>query len=351
MSDQSAAIKLTQYSRGAGCGCKIAPQVLQEILGSPVDLIKDHRLIVGNEGNEDAAVYDIGSDQALIFTSDFFMPVVDDAYDFGKIAAANAISDVYAMGGKPVMALALLGWPVDKLPAALANEVMRGAREVCAKAGISLAGGHSIDSAEPIFGLAVNGFVAKENLKRNNSAKAGDLLFLSKAIGTGIMSTAMKRNLLQAEHYLPLISQMSELNNMGEWLGKLKTVNSMTDVTGFGLLGHLLEMMKGAGLTAELKLSDIPQIEGLEQYLSQNIFPDAAFRNWNAYQSDLKMEAGVNSTLAFQLLPDPQTNGGLLFSVAPSGVSEMLDLCKTQEHKIFAIGRVVEKEEKHIRVI
>lgn len=351
MSTKPSEIKLTHFSRGAGCGCKIAPQVLREILGTHSEAIRDPRLIVGNEGNEDAAVYDLGNGQHLVFTSDFFMPIVDDAYDFGRIAAANALSDVYAMGGKPALALALLGWPVDKLPATLAGEVMRGAREICEQAGISLAGGHSIDSAEPLFGLAVNGLVTQENLKRNNTAKAGDWIYLTKAIGTGIMSTALKRGLLKTEHYTVLISQMTELNRIGEELGKLKFVTSMTDVTGFGLLGHLLEMMKGAGTSAELRLKDIPQMEGLSDYLKQNIFPDASFRNWNAYQADLKVESGVDATLAFQLLPDPQTNGGLLFTVRPESEAELKALLS--QHRISAkvIGRVTESGEKTVRLL
>lgn len=350
MSQAFTEIKLTQYSRGAGCGCKIAPQVLNEILGSNALNFADPRLLVGNQGNEDAAVYELGGEELLVFTSDFFMPVVDDAYAFGQIAAANALSDVYAMGAKPALALALLGWPVEKLPAALAVEVMRGAREKCAEAGIVIAGGHSVDSAEPLFGLAVNGFVRKEKLKRNNGARSGDLLYLTKGLGTGILSTAMKRNLLQPEDGQALVQHMSKLNRIGEELGALKALHAMTDVTGFGLLGHLLEMMKGAGLSAELHLSKVPRLAELNAYLSMGIFPDAAFRNWNAYQNELQIAEGADATLAFQLLPDPQTNGGLLLSVHPDATTDVENMLRGAGLYAEPIGMVKEAGEKTVRV-
>ncbi|HEV2832994.1 MAG TPA: selenide, water dikinase SelD, partial [Hanamia sp.] len=271
-------IKLTEYSRGAGCGCKISPQVLEEILHSEI-AFPNNNLLVGNNSNDDAAVYDLGNGTALISTTDFFMPIVDDAFDFGRVAAANAISDVYAMGGKPVLAVAVLGWPIEKLSSSLAKKVIEGARTICAEANIPLAGGHSIDSAEPFFGLAVNGIVPVSNLKRNNTAKEGDLLFLTKPIGVGILSTAQKRKLLKEEHLKVLIDQLTTLNKVGEELGKIKGVSSMTDVTGFGLAGHLIEMAEGSGLSTELYYSRLCIAEGVLQYLSERIVPDATNRN------------------------------------------------------------------------
>ncbi len=348
MSTPEPEFKLTQFSRGAGCGCKIAPQVLSEILKGHGSFFEDPRLLVGNSGNEDAAVYDLGEGNALIATTDFFMPVVDDAFAFGQIAAANAISDVYAMGGKPALALAILGWPIDKLPASLAAKVMEGARDTCTKAGILIAGGHSVDSAEPLFGLSVNGFVKQKYLKRNSSAKAGDLVFLTKGIGTGILSTAMKRGVLELKHQKTLVEHMSQLNSLGEKLGQISGVSAMTDVTGFGLMGHGIEMAKGSGTSMELLFEHIPQMETLKTYLDMNILPDASFRNWNAYQGETQIEKSVDMNLAFKLLPDPQTNGGLLFTVHPDAEKEIQDLLHKNGYAAFssAIGRMLEKQEK-----
>lgn len=345
-------IKLTQYTRGGGCGCKISPKILEEILHNSQAGITYPNLLVGNSTNDDAAVYDIGNGMALVSTTDFFMPIVDDAKDFGRIASANAISDVYAMGGKPLMAIAILGWPVDSLPASLAQEVLAGSREICAEAGIPLAGGHSIDTKEPMFGLAVTGILPIEQLKRNNTAGEGDLIFLTKPIGTGILSTAQKRGLLKEEHRLSMISQMTNLNKTGEALGKISAVSAMTDVTGFGLLGHLVEMAEGAGLSAELHYSRIPVNASAKEYLQQRIVPDATFRNWNSYSARTGFEKGVNVMEAFNLLPDPQTNGGLLFSVHPEAVEEVSNLL--QEHGlgdfIQPIGKFIPKEEKTVLV-
>ncbi|MBC7689304.1 MAG: selenide, water dikinase SelD, partial [Aquabacterium sp.] len=240
-------IKLTQYSHGAGCGCKIAPKILDEILTSNFARPDNDKLIVGNHSKDDAAVYDLGNGTALISTTDFFMPIVDDPFEFGRIASANAISDVYAMGGKPILAIAILGWPINILPPAVAQRVIEGSRSICVEAGIPLAGGHSIDSPEPIFGLAVNGLVAVENIKQNNLAKQGDLLFLTKPLGVGILTTAEKKGLLLSQHIGVAAKQMMQLNKVGEALGKIKGVSAMTDVTGFGLLGHLVEMAEGSG--------------------------------------------------------------------------------------------------------
>lgn len=346
------AIRLTQYSRGGGCGCKISPKVLEEILQNSAGLPENKNLLVGNSSNDDAAVYDMGNGMALVSTTDFFMPIVDDAYDFGRVASANAISDVYAMGGKPLMAIAILGWPVEILPANLAQEVLNGARKICAEAGIPLAGGHSIDTKEPMFGLAVTGILPIEQLKRNNTAGEGDLIFLTKPIGTGILSTAQKRGVLKEEHAVNLISQMTNLNKTGEALGKINAVSAMTDVTGFGLLGHLVEMAEGANLSAELYYSRIPVSEGVKEYLSQKIVPDATYRNWNSYSSKVGFEKGVNVMEAFNLLPDPQTNGGLLFSVKAAAIDEVTASLTASglENFIQPIGRFIKSEDKIIQV-
>lgn len=340
-------VRLTQYSRGAGCGCKIAPQVLEEILHSEFSFPENKNLLVGNSSKDDAAVYDMGNGNALISTTDFFMPIVDDAFDFGRIASANAISDVYAMGGKPLMAIAVLGWPIEKLPPSLAKKVMAGAREICAESGIVLAGGHSIDSAEPFFGLAVNGMVAIKNLKRNDTAKEGDLLFLSKPLGVGILATAQKRNVLKEEHAKILIEQLTGLNKIGEALGEIEGVSAMTDVTGFGLAGHLIEMAEGSGLSAELYYSRLCITEGAKEYLSQRIIPDATYRNWNSYGKKVAFEKDVNVMEAFSVLPDPQTNGGLLIAVNPGAVAEVREVFNQfgLENFIEPIGMFVVKSE------
>ncbi len=349
---ESPDIKLTQYSRGAGCGCKIAPAVLQEILKTDEVQPLNDRLLVGNSTNDDAAAYDLGNGTALISTTDFFMPVVDSAYDFGRIAAANAISDVYAMGGKPVLAIAILGWPIEKLPASLARQVLEGARNICNEAGIPLAGGHSIDSTEPIFGLSVNGLCKTDHLKRNNTAKAGDLLFLTKPIGSGILSTAQKRGVLKKEDEEDLIKYLAQVNKIGEKLGAISGVRAMTDVTGFGLAGHLTEMANGSDLSAEIYYSGLQVMSGVREYLSQRIVPDATYRNWNAYGSNINFDAGVNVMEAFSLLPDPQTNGGLLIAVAPESADEVISLLQQSgmpDH-IQPIGTMINKTDKVILV-
>ncbi len=346
------AVRLTQYSHGAGCGCKISPKVLDEILKSNLSIPEDKNLLVGNSSKDDAAVYDLENGMALISTTDFFMPIVDDAFDFGRIAAANSISDVYAMGGKPLMAIAVLGWPVEKLPTALAQKVIEGGRTICKEAGIPLAGGHSIDSTEPIFGLAVTGIVDKGNLKKNNTAGEGDLIFLTKPIGVGILSTAQKRGLLKEEHLQVMIRQMTTLNQAGEELGKIKTVTAMTDVTGFGLLGHLIEMADGSGLTAEINYNKIAVIAGAKEFITRRVFPDATTRNWNSYYEKVRFEKGIDVMEAFTLLPDPQTNGGLLFSVKESSKAEVVSLLEKLGLKDFTepIGKFISKGEKTVEV-
>jgi selenide,water dikinase len=345
-------IKLTQFSRGAGCGCKIAPKVLDEILKTNFSIPADKKLLVGNSSKDDAAAYDLGNGTALISTTDFFMPIVDDAFDFGRIASANAISDVYAMGGKPILAIAILGWPVEKLPAELAQKILDGSRKICGEAGIPLAGGHSIDSAEPIFGLAVNGLVDIKDLKKNNTAKAGDLIFITKPLGVGVLSTAQKRGVIKEEHVGIMINQMAQLNKIGAVLGKIEGVTAMTDVTGFGLLGHLIEMAEGSNCSAEINYSLLPVADGVKGYLSQRIVPDATYRNWNSYSTKTTFEKGVNVMEAFNLLPDPQTNGGLLIAVDKDSVTEVKELLKVNglENFVEPIGQFAAAAEKTITV-
>lgn len=345
-------VKLTQFSRAAGCGCKIAPAQLQEILFTANTLPLFSNLITGNAGNEDAAVYDLGNGEAIISTTDFFMPVVDDAFDFGSIASANAISDVYAMGGTPVMAIAILGWPIDKLPATLAQQVLEGARDVCAKANIPLAGGHSVDSAEPFFGLAVTGRIASTNIKKNNTAEEGDAVFITKPIGTGILSTAQKRGLITDEHAVSMVAQMKTLNSIGIYLGSLKEVTGMTDITGFGLMGHLIEMAEGANLSVSIDYVSIPIADGVKEYLNQKAVPDATYRNWNAYNKKVKFEKGVNVMEAFTLLPDPQTNGGLMFTISANDEDLFLKNFKIENptQQLWKIGNFISLEEKTVIV-
>jgi selenide, water dikinase len=346
-------IKLTQFSHGAGCGCKISPKQLQEILQSNVVMPNDAKLLVGNSTKDDAAVYDLGNDQLLISTTDFFMPIVDDAFAFGCIAATNAISDVYAMGGKPLMAIAILGWPIDKLPTALAQKVLDGARTICNEAGIPLAGGHSIDSTEPIFGLSVNGLVHRKNLKQNDTAKAGNLLLLTKPLGVGILATAEKRAVLEEVHIGLAAKQMMQLNKVGEALGNVEGVCALTDVTGFGLAGHLIEMCEGAGLSADVYWNQLPWITpDLKEYISKRIVPDASFRNWNSYGTQIGFGPGVDVMQAFSLLPDPQTSGGLLIAVAPAALAEVQAILQANDLAAFTqpIGQMKERGEKMLDV-
>lgn len=310
-------IKLTQFSRGAGCGCKVAPSVLQEMLVNTKSTKAFSNLLVGNDSNDDAAVYDLHNGTCLISTTDFFMPIVDDAFDFGRIAATNALSDVYAMGGKPIMALAILGWCIDKLPTSLASDVLRGAREVCDTANIPLAGGHTVDSAEPFFGLAVNGLVEKQNLKRNDTAQVNDLLYLTKPIGTGIITTAHKRGLANHDALQKVIDVMTQLNVAGEMFGKMSFVHAMTDVTGFGLVGHLLEMCNGSDLSAEINYNTVPVMEEAKAFAKQFVYPDNTMRNWKSYEEQVQ---GIGSESLLTLC-DPQTSGGLLIAVAPEAHS------------------------------
>jgi selenide,water dikinase len=318
-------IKLTQYSHGAGCGCKISPKILDEILHSSFSMPDNDRLLVGNHSKDDAAVYDLQNGSALISTTDFFMPIVDDPYNFGRIASANAISDVYAMGGNPVLAIAILGWPINVIPPIVARRVIEGSKSICLEAGIPLAGGHSIDSPEPIFGLAVNGLVDIKNLKQNNTAKKGDVLLLTKKIGVGILTTAEKKNQLREEDKLLAAEQMMQLNKVGARLGKVSGVHAMTDVTGFGLLGHLIEMAEGSGLSAKLNFQQVPLIsEKLIEYVEMGAVPGGTNRNWDSYGHKVHLEKTDAMSLHKNILADPQTSGGLLVSVGKESLDEVV---------------------------
>ena len=342
-------IKLTQYSKGSGCGCKIAPDQLKTILQTNSKEIIDSNLMVGNKENDDAAVYIIDQFNAIISTTDFFTPIVDDAFDFGRIAACNALSDVYAMGGKPMMAIAILGWPIDKIPTSIAQQVLEGARSVCYKAGISLSGGHSIESSEPIFGLAVTGLATVNYIKKNSTAQIDDYLFLSKPLGLGILSAAQKRGIIKPQDEKKMIEIMSALNNLGSALGKIDGVNALTDITGFGLVGHLTEMTKAAGVSANIDLKSMPIIDGIDFYANQFCYPDITTKNLNAYKSHIKGMDG----LEFLLLCDPQTSGGLLISVNEKALPEFLETSKAYDFFNCLqkpVGRITAKQEHEITI-
>ncbi len=339
-------IKLTQYSHGAGCGCKISPKVLDSMLVSNLNPIKDNNLIVGNDSRDDAAVYDMGDGSAIISTTDFFMPIVDDPFTFGKIAATNAISDVYAMGGKPLMAIAILGWPINKLAPEIAQKVLDGGRAACSDAGIILAGGHSIDSPEPIFGLAVTGRVDLVNLKRNNTAIAGCKLYLTKPLGVGILTTAQKKGLLAEEHQNIAPDSMSKLNVIGYKLSEIKGVKAMTDVTGFGLLGHLCEMCEGSNLSAYINYSNIPRFKEVEGYIEQDCIPGGTHRNWESFGHKIQLE---NEALKL-LLCDPQTSGGLLIAVEPDSIDDLQNILEQNSMSTQPLGELVERGEKLVIV-
>lgn len=327
-------IKLTQYSSGAGCGCKIAPGVLEQILHTSIPAELNDKLLVGYDTKDDAAVYDLGNGKAVISTTDFFMPIVDDAYDFGQIASVNAISDVYAMGGKPLMAIAILGWPLKKVPLEEAKKIMDGARAICKEANIPLAGGHSIDSPEPIFGLAVTGEVEIKNIKKNSTAVVGCKLFLTKPLGVGIITTAQKRGLASEYDIAEAIKSMTHMNSVGYEFGKLPYVKAMTDVTGFGLLGHLLEICKGSNLSAEIEYSKIPLLKSTTNYISQKIYSGAISRNWSSYE---KYVHGINDE-SLAALCDPQTSGGLLVAVQSEHEKEFIDFANQFGYSINSFG-------------
>lgn len=337
-------IKLTQYSHGAGCGCKISPAILDKMLHSSLPKQHDSRLLVGNKDRDDAAVYDLGNGTALISTTDFFMPIVDSPYDFGRVAATNAISDVYAMGGNPVLAIAILGWPVNELAPEIAQQVLEGARSVCIEAGISLAGGHSIDSPEPIFGLAVNGLVEVKNLKQNSTANEGSLLYLTKPLGVGVFSTAQKKNMLSDSDATVMLDSMTQLNKLGALFGTLPEVTAMTDVTGFGLLGHLSEMCEGSGLYAEIDFEKVPVFQSVFEYIAQQCIPGGTTRNWNSYGHKIKLVDERQKLV----LADPQTSGGLLVAVLPQHADKFEKLLTQHNCSAQPFGKLVKPNgQKH----
>lgn len=341
-------IKLTRYSHGAGCGCKISPAILDCILSQVTrTTVLNSSLIVGNAERDDAAVMDLGDGTAIISTTDFFMPIVDDPETFGRIAATNAISDIYAMGGTPLMAIAILGWPVNVLSPEIAGLVINGAQSVCTAAGIPLAGGHSIDAPEPIFGLAVTGRVDIKNIKKNGGAHPGDILFLTKPLGIGILTTAEKKGILKPEHVELAVDVMIQLNTVGEKLGKLSGVKAMTDVTGFGLAGHLLEMCNASGTSAELWYDELPLIEeSIAEYIRLGCVPGGTLRNYDSYGAAIRFKSEQER----YILCDPQTSGGLLVAVSPQDKSRIQNLLKDKGLWSEPVGVMTDPKEVTIVV-
>jgi len=321
----SSSPRLTSLSHGGGCGCKIAPGLLADLLkrSAPLPFFPD--LLVGNDTADDAAVYKLNDEQAIVATTDFFMPIVDDPFDFGRIAATNALSDVYAMGGKPLMALAIVGMPINVLPHDVIAAVLKGGESVCADAGIPLAGGHSIDSVEPIYGLVAIGVVDPRRVKRNAGAQAGDVLILGKPLGVGVLSAALKKDRLDANGYAAMIGATTKLNRPGAQLAGLDGVHALTDITGFGLLGHTLELARGSKLTARVRYADLPWLPGVVDFAEAGVFTGASGRNWDAYGKDISLPATLQPS-ARTLLTDPQTSGGLLVSCSPEAVDDVLAL-------------------------
>jgi selenide,water dikinase len=339
-------IKLTSFSHGAGCGCKLSPKVLTTILKSSAPKIEDKQLLVGNDTRDDAAVYDIGNGIGIISTTDFFLPIVDDPFTFGQIAATNALSDVYAMGGKPIMAIAILGWPIDKLAPEVAAQVMEGGRKACFDAGIILAGGHSIDNPEPIFGLAVTGTVAIDNIKRNDKAKPGSILYLTKPLGVGILSTAQKKGVLENDHKDIASNSMVILNDVGLELSKMEEITALTDVTGFGLMGHLLEVCEGSNVSAIINYNKVPVFEEIHSYIDKKCVPGGTIRNWESYGHKLDIE---NEKQRF-ILCDPQTSGGLLIAVSKEAAQTVALLLKSKGLYAEPIGELIDKAELSVYI-
>ncbi len=321
--------RLTSLSHGGGCGCKIAPGVLSELLAGMPGMQAYQDLLVGNESSDDAAVYRLNDEQALIATTDFFMPIVDDPYDFGRIAATNALSDVYAMGGTPIMALAIVGMPINVLPRSDIAAILEGGAAACTAAGIPIAGGHSIDSVEPIYGLAAMGLVHPGRIKRNADAQEGDVLILGKPLGVGVLSAALKKNQLSADGYRAMIDATTQLNRPGTALAALDGVHALTDVTGFGLLGHALEIARGSGLAAHVRLADLPWLPGVRELAGQGVITGASGRNWQAYGEGVELASGLGDADR-ALLTDPQTSGGLLVSCSAQAAAKVLDIFHSQ---------------------
>jgi len=335
-------VRLTQFSHGGGCGCKIAPGVLEQILARGAPGILPKELLVGIETSDDAAVYRINERQAIVATTDFFMPIVDDPFDFGAIAATNAISDVYAMGGQPLFALALVGMPVNQLPLDTIRKILEGGESVCARAGIPVAGGHTIDSVEPIYGLVAIGLVDPRNVKRNSGARPGDKLVLGKPLGVGILSAALKKGKLDAAGYKAMIESTTKLNTPGTKLGTLESVHALTDVTGFGLLGHLVEIVKGSNASARIDWKSIPLLPTALDFAREGIATGASGRNWSGYAERIKLGAGVGEAEK-ALLTDPQTSGGLLVACESSACDEVLGIFRSEGFPQAAIvGEIVE---------
>ena len=340
-------VKLTQYSHGAGCGCKISPELLDSILQSARPVLPHPNLLVGNSSKDDAAAFDLGNGTSVLSTTDFFMPIVDDPFTFGRIAATNALSDIYAMGGKPLMAISIFGWPINKLSAEVAREVIDGGRAACDDAGIPLAGGHSIDSPEPIFGLAVTGIVDNENLKKNNSAEAGCELFLTKPLGIGILSTAQKMGVIQPGHIDASVEAMCTLNKIGADIAKLDGVVAMTDVTGFGLLGHLGEICEGSNISATIQFDRVRQLPNVGTYLAQGCIPGGSKNNFKSYGHTI----GELTDEQRGILCDPQTSGGLLCAVRPGTVDAFLKLTASAGLELESLGQTREQGDKLIEVV
>ncbi|MBL4655817.1 MAG: selenide, water dikinase SelD [Bacteroidia bacterium] len=340
-------VRLTQFSHGAGCGCKISPAILEKIIGHSEQQSEFSGLLVGNSSKDDAAVMELNDGRVVISTTDFFMPIVDDAYDFGRIASANAISDIYAMGGTPLMAIAILGWPINEIPLEVASQVLEGSRAICKEAGIPLAGGHSIDCPEPVFGLAVTGTADKKNIKTNTGAKEKDLLFLTKPLGVGILSTASKKGVITDEDLQTSIDNMTCLNSIGIELGKLEAVHALTDVTGFGLLGHLIEVCEGSSVSAEINIDNVPILHNVNNYLTMGCIPGGTNRNWDSYGH----KVGEVDERTRQLLADPQTSGGLLIAVGEPDLYDFYSLMAEEglsEIVSQPIGRIIKENEKRV---
>jgi selenide,water dikinase len=340
-------IKLTEFSHGAGCGCKISPKVLKEILGSNYSNL-DSNLLVGHESSDDAAVYDLGDGRALISTTDFFMPIVDNPFHFGMIAGSNALSDVYAMGGRPLMAISIFGWPINSISSEIGAKVIDGGREICSRAGISLAGGHSIDSPEPIFGLSVSGIVEIKNLKKNIGAQPGDSLFLTKPLGIGILSTAQKKKVVSETDHNLAVDQMCALNDIGSKLSSVEGVNAVTDVTGFGLAGHLLEICRGSQVSAEIYFDKLPLLPNVIEYIENDCVPGGTIRNFESYGKNLSKL----SELEKYIVCDPQTSGGLLVSVSQESLNDFVDFMTSNSLDLEPIGKILEQsvENKIIKI-
>ncbi|MDG6258624.1 selenide, water dikinase SelD [Glaesserella parasuis] len=337
---QNEPIRLTQYSHGAGCGCKISPKVLEQILHTEQAKFIDPNLLVGNETKDDAAVYDIGNGVGIVSTTDFFMPIVDDPFDFGRIAATNAISDIFAMGGKPIMAIAILGFPINKLPAEVAQKIVDGGRFACQQAGIALAGGHSIDSPEPIFGLAVTGIISTEQVKKNASAQADCDLYLTKPLGIGVLTTAEKQGKLKPEHQNLARDVMCQMNLIGAEFAKVDEITTMTDVTGFGLLGHLTEICQGSNLRAEVYFDQIQTLDGVREYIAQGAVPGGTTRNFDSYGHLISPLSDEQKAI----LCDPQTSGGLLIAVKPQAVESVKQIAKNANVALYPVGRLLKAE-------